>query len=105
MYYGNLFFQSMGYRPDYYRYVYLYCYSAAQEKRYDQLAEAEKTSLNKFLINKIEEALNLGWPLILALLLLDSQYVRPDETVLGRYREAMVYRCLTWKNRQRFYQF
>jgi hypothetical protein len=54
-----LFFPSMGYRPDYYRYVYLYCYSAAQ-KRYDQLTEAEKTSLNKFLINKIEEALNPG---------------------------------------------
>ncbi|MDD1751572.1 MAG: hypothetical protein LUQ38_00580 [Methanotrichaceae archaeon] len=44
--------------PDQERYVYLYCQSREQKKRYERLAEEQCTSLSKFLLNKIEEALN-----------------------------------------------
>ncbi|MDD1753236.1 MAG: hypothetical protein LUQ38_09140 [Methanotrichaceae archaeon] len=48
----------MEYRPDYDRYIYLYCHSVAQKKRYEQLAKKQGVSLSRFLINKIEEGLN-----------------------------------------------
>lgn len=46
------------YRPDHRRYIYLYCTSQAQRNKLENLAEKAGTSLSKFLLNIIEEAIS-----------------------------------------------
>jgi hypothetical protein len=47
-----------GYRPEYDRYVYLYCSSPEQKKKFQELADKAGTPLSKFLLNVIEEAIS-----------------------------------------------
>ena len=48
----------MGWKSDQRRYVFLYTNSREQKARYEELAKAAGTSLNKFLLSKIEDGLN-----------------------------------------------
>lgn len=47
-----------GYRPEYNRYVYIYCSSADQKKKFQELADKTGAPLSKFLLNVIEEAIS-----------------------------------------------
>ena len=44
--------------PDHSRYIYLYCSSQEQKKRFQELADQAKAPLSKFLLNVIEEAIS-----------------------------------------------
>jgi predicted transcriptional regulator len=47
-----------GYRPEYNRYVYIYCSSVDQKKKFQELAGKTGTPLSKFLLTVIEEAIS-----------------------------------------------
>jgi hypothetical protein len=52
-------FSSMpAYRPDYDRYVYIYCSSPEQKKKFQELADQAGAPLSKFLLNIIEGAIS-----------------------------------------------
>ena len=47
-----------GFRPDGSRYIYLYCSSPEQKKKFQELADKTGAPLSKFLLNVIEEAIS-----------------------------------------------
>jgi hypothetical protein len=47
-----------GYRPDYDRYIYIYCSSADQKLKFQELADQAGAPLSKYLLNLLEESIS-----------------------------------------------
>jgi hypothetical protein len=57
-YYSSFGYLMPGSRPDHGRYIYLYCSSQDQKKKFQELADQADTPLSKFLLNIIEEGVS-----------------------------------------------